>query len=212
LAQFPALQGIINNSAGEFGNEGNIKALQAKLARQAGNALPMNATNSGAFNSAVTGALAQPLLQLASEGQAQKSALMGQGLSQLMGQTGQNEMNRFNAERGNYQDQLQTLAQGYQEALGLGEQNMQGARLANNMLSQILGIKGQYAAPEWFSPTYGPNPNYMSGSDQVGSVMSGTSGLAALLGSPGGQSALDQIMALFSGNGATNKESKTVHA
>lgn len=84
-----------------------------------------------------------------------------QQAGQLQGQNMSNLFNQF----GNYSQ------------MGLGALGQQNSMLAG-LYGNVLGQQGQMAAPEWWQPTYMPNPNYMgigdilsTGADIAGTIL-----------------------------------------
>lgn len=180
LAQNPALQDVINNSTGTYADPENLRGLQAELRRSATNALPTGSGGSGAIAKAAASAFAQPLFQIAQEGQAQRSQASSSALNNLLGITNQNEATRYNADRQGFLDNLDVLSRAFQGASGLASFKSGQADNVRGYLSNLLQMNASLATPEYFSPTYGVNPNYMSTGDQAAAIGTGLGGLGAL--------------------------------
>lgn len=105
------------------------------------------ALRSGAASRAISEGAITPFLQANTD----IANLMGQQAGQLQGQ---NMSNLFNSYLQNAQ-------------MGLGAQTAQNQMLAG-MYGNQLGQQGAIAGPQWWQPTYDPNPNYMSIPDLIG--------------------------------------------
>lgn len=152
LGQEGAMRGISEQNYDQF-NTAN-RAVADRLSRQAVDNISAHFgdTGPGALRS---GAAAQAISEGAINPILQSNAQIGQMIGGQAGQLqGQNMSNLFTQMRG--YDQMGLNAQ-----QGLNQ-------LMGGMYGQQLGQQGQMARPEWWQPTYMPNPNYMSPQDMVG--------------------------------------------
>jgi hypothetical protein len=152
LGQEGAMRGIAEQNYDQF-NTAN-RAVADRLSQQAVDNISghFGDTGPGALRS---GAAAQAISEGAINPILQSNAQIGQMIGGQAGQLqGQNMSNLFTQMRG--YDQMGLNAQ-----QGLNQ-------LMGGMYGQQLGQRGQMARPEWWQPTYMPNPNYMSPQEMIG--------------------------------------------
>jgi hypothetical protein len=161
------LQGLAQQASGGPTDE-YVKNLQNQAMAQVNANFAPELRGSSAYMGAAAEGMAAPAFQAALQQQQLQSGLASQLLGQNQSLSYQNAAQQYDAARALDQMRLAQMAQGLSGYQNLGNQQMQGATMFGNMLSNNAQMRGAVAAPTFYEPSLVSNPGYMSPTDWLG--------------------------------------------
>lgn len=195
LSQAPQLQALAQESYAPQRSDERLRSLQDQIARQVGDQFGGNAS-SGAFASAVSEGMSQPVFQMEQQRRQNVAGLQNALMGQAQSAAEQANQFGYQAQRQGEQDYLSQLLSGAEGLQGLASGQRQGASLYGDLAGTFSGQASSLAQPEYWQPTYQADPDYVSFGDLMNTFSAGLGGAQAQGAGPSANAdALQTILA-----------------